>query len=82
MLPFFQIFCHMIITIVLPTSFPGLYLVLYVQQDEYIHPLTPAAGVRMVVHDQNEMPFPEDDGISIAPGLETSVALKKVRNNG
>ena len=51
---------------------------LYVQQDEYVPLLTPAAGVRLVVHDQNEMPFPEDDGISIAPGLDTSVALKKV----
>ncbi len=56
----------------------GLKLELYVEQDEYIESLSDAAGMRILVHNQTEMPFPEDAGFSVSPGSKTSVALSKV----
>ncbi|XP_054756186.2 amiloride-sensitive sodium channel subunit beta-like [Lytechinus pictus] len=53
----------------------GLSLELYIQQSEYISSLQPSAGLRLLVHDQNEMPFPEDQGINLAPGAHASVGL-------
>ena len=40
--------------------------------------LSDAAGVRVIVHNQTEMAFPEDAGFSVNPGHKTSVALSKV----
>jgi len=51
---------------------------LYVEQDEYSSVLSDAAGVRVIVHNQTEMAFPEDAGFSVNPGHKTSVALSKV----
>ncbi|XP_046554137.1 acid-sensing ion channel 2-like [Haliotis rubra] len=56
----------------------GLSLELYLDQDEYIAALSPSAGARVLIHPRNSMPFPEDEGISIAPGVSTSVGLRKV----
>ena len=56
----------------------GLKLELYVEQDEYIESLSDAAGMRILVHNQTEMPFPEDEGFSVSPGSKTSVGLGKV----
>ena len=57
--------------------FPGLSLKLCVQQFKYI-PVSHAAGVRLVVHDQTSMPFPEDDGVSSAPRTKTFVGVRRV----
>ncbi|KAK2158620.1 hypothetical protein NP493_1781g00014 [Ridgeia piscesae] len=54
----------------------GLSLKLCVQQFKYI-PVSDAAGVRLVVHDQTSMPFPEDDGVSSAPGSKTFVGVRR-----
>ena len=51
---------------------------LFVEQFEYLKSVSDAAGVRLVVHNQTSMPFPEDDGISISPGTKTSVGLRRV----
>ena len=59
--------------------FTGLSLELYIQQIEYIGTLSPAAGVRVLIHPRSSMPFPEDQGISIPPGYETSIGIRKVR---
>ncbi|XP_041375089.1 degenerin-like protein asic-1 [Gigantopelta aegis] len=56
----------------------GLSLELYIEQTEYIGALSPAAGVRVLIHPRNSMPFPEDQGISIPPGYETSIGIRKV----
>ncbi|XP_067664680.1 amiloride-sensitive sodium channel subunit gamma-like [Haliotis asinina] len=56
----------------------GLSLELYLDQDEYIAALSPSAGARVLIHPRNSMPFPEDEGISITPGVSTSVGLRKV----
>lgn len=59
--------------------FSGLSMELYIEQDEYVPELADTAGVRLVVHPQTSMPFPEDDGVTIAPGTSTSVSLTLVK---
>ena len=56
----------------------GLSLELFLEQTEYIGALSPAAGVKVLIHPRNSMPFPEDQGISIPPGYETFVGIRKV----
>ena len=51
---------------------------LFVEQFEYIESLSDSAGVRVVVHNQTQMPFPEDDGISVNPGTKTAVGIRMV----
>ncbi|XP_071960594.1 acid-sensing ion channel 1A-like [Antedon mediterranea] len=53
----------------------GLTLEMNIQQSEYIADIRPAAGLRILVHDQHEMPFPEDKGINVPPARETSVGV-------
>lgn len=48
------------------------------EQDEYL-PLTNTAGFKVIVHDPSEPPFPEDGGILVGPGVETSIGLGLVR---
>ncbi|XP_071483146.1 epithelial sodium channel subunit beta-like [Diadema antillarum] len=56
----------------------GLSLELYIDQSEYISTIQPSAGIRLLIHNQHEMPFPEDQGINLAPGAHTSVGLSLV----
>ena len=35
-------------------------------------------GIVITVHNQTEMPFPEDEGISVSPGTKANVAIKRV----
>ena len=59
----------------------GLSLELYVEQDEYMELLTDSAGIRLMIHNQTSMPFPEDQGLSVRPGTKTFVGIKKVGIN-
>ena len=54
---------------------------MYVEQGEYIEDLADAAGLRVLVHNQTETPFPEDEGLSVSPGRLTSIALHRVYMN-
>ena len=54
-------------------------MTLNVEAKEYIGDLAESVGVRVVVHPQDRMPFPEDEGISAAPGELTYVAISMVR---
>lgn len=54
-------------------------MILNVQQEEYMPRASETAGVIVVIQDQNTMPFPEDDGISVGPGHSTSIGIQKVR---
>ena len=56
----------------------GLSLELFVEQNEYINDLTQEAGMHVVVHDNGEMPFPQDQGLNIAPQFLTSVGVRRV----
>ncbi|XP_033104401.1 amiloride-sensitive sodium channel subunit gamma-like, partial [Anneissia japonica] len=55
----------------------GLTLEMDIKQNDYIEDIQPAAGLKIVVHDQTEMPFPEDQGVTVTPGTETSIAIYK-----
>ena len=56
----------------------GLKLVLNINQDDYTGILTDLAGIRLSIHNAYSVPFPEDSGINISPGMTTSISL---RNN-
>jgi len=56
----------------------GLQLILNVNQDEYISEGDDAAGMRIVIHQAQRMPFPEDEGLAINPGQTTSIGLRRV----
>jgi hypothetical protein len=50
-----------------------------IQQDQYVGELSEPAGIRVVIHDQYMMPFPEDDGYYAQTGRLTSFAITKVQ---
>ncbi len=56
----------------------GLKMIFDIDQSDYIGALAEAAGVRVVVHPQRSMPFPEDEGISVSPGEMTYVGITQV----
>ena len=39
-----------------------------------------SAGIKVVIHPQGIMPFPDEEGISISPGELTQIGLTQVRN--
>ena len=45
---------------------------------EYVGILSPEAGARVSIHPHNVPPFPEDDGITVAPGMSTNIGLRQV----
>ena len=53
---------------------------LYIEQDQYIADVETGAGVRFMVHNQTDMPFPEDKGSNVTPGTETFIGMRRVRN--
>ncbi|XP_071794821.1 acid-sensing ion channel 1C-like [Asterias amurensis] len=59
----------------------GLTMELYIEQDQYITDVETGAGVRFMVHNQTDMPFPEDKGSNVAPGTETFIGMHRVLIN-
>lgn len=62
-------------------DFTGLHMIININQDEYVKEVGDTAGIRMVIHSQNRMPFPEDEGITVSPGHSTSIGLRQVLIN-
>ncbi|KAM9311649.1 epithelial sodium channel subunit alpha-like [Gastrophryne carolinensis] len=56
----------------------GLTMELFIEQNEYIRGLSTAAGLRVVLHGQGKMPFPEDEGVNVPPGQESDIGIVKV----
>nr|QZK27839.1 amiloride-sensitive cation channel [Cupiennius salei] len=54
----------------------GLEISLSLDSDSYA-PITPSIGARVVIHESDVDPNPEDNGINISPGYETSLALQQ-----
>ncbi|GFO40573.1 acid-sensing ion channel 1 [Plakobranchus ocellatus] len=54
----------------------GLTMEFDVQFDEYL-PSTTASGLKVLIHDNGEVPFPEDGGIMAGTGAATSIAIRK-----
>ncbi|GFN98004.1 amiloride-sensitive sodium channel subunit gamma [Plakobranchus ocellatus] len=69
--------CGEALTTVKAGPLHGLVLELDVQLHEYLN-TTPVGGVKILVHGNREMPFLEDAGVSVAPGLYTSIGIRKV----
>lgn len=59
-----------------PGELNGLILTLFIDQSEYIKQLAESAGVRVIVHDPTEMPFPENSGITVTPGQSSFVRFQ------
>ena len=59
-------------------SVSGLTLRIYVQSIEYVPSLSSALGIKMVIHNQSSMPFPENEGIVVKSGSLTQVGIKPV----
>ncbi|GFN78967.1 acid-sensing ion channel 1 [Plakobranchus ocellatus] len=56
----------------------GLSMEFDVQLDEYLPSSTPS-GLKVLIHENEEKPFPEDGGIMAGTGTATSIAIKKTR---
>ncbi|XP_020621667.1 amiloride-sensitive sodium channel subunit alpha-like [Orbicella faveolata] len=55
----------------------GLTLNLFIETGQYVPEVSQAAGARIVIHNQGEMPFPDEDGINLVPGFSTSVGVRR-----
>ncbi|XP_078379993.1 epithelial sodium channel subunit alpha-like [Oculina patagonica] len=55
----------------------GLKLKLFIEQSQYIAELSHTAGARVVIHDQGQMPFPDNEGHDVLPSRSTSIAIRK-----
>ena len=60
------------------TRIVGLTMTINVQQYEYVTQAGDTAGIVVVILPQQQMPFPEDDGVMISPGHATSIAIVQV----
>lgn len=56
----------------------GLQLDIFLEQHEYIPELSAEAGIKVVVIDHKQHPFPFHEGVAVSPGTSTSIALRKV----
>ncbi|XP_072027739.1 uncharacterized protein [Amphiura filiformis] len=54
----------------------GLRLIMNLQQDEYISLTGPEAGIRVTLTPRNVRPSPGENGITIKPGVVTSLGLR------
>ncbi|XP_078617383.1 degenerin mec-4-like [Branchiostoma floridae x Branchiostoma japonicum] len=68
-------------TVKQPGPLHGLQLTLFLDPDEYLSDLTPAAGARLLIHEHTQYPFAGEEGISLPPGYTVSIGLTQVRNN-
>ncbi|XP_059816597.1 amiloride-sensitive sodium channel subunit alpha-like [Hypanus sabinus] len=61
----------------MPGKGNGLSLLLNTAQMDRTPFLTTSAGARVMVHSPDTVPFLEDGGFDIQPGLETSISMHK-----
>ena len=57
----------------------GLHLILDVRLEEYYGTASYAAGLKVLVHDQQTLPLVSQLGFAVSPGTSTFAALKKLR---
>ncbi|XP_038055439.1 acid-sensing ion channel 2-like [Patiria miniata] len=55
----------------------GLFLRLFAETNEYAFGENTAAGFRILLHSQGLMPLVKEVGISVSPGFESSIAVRK-----
>ncbi len=66
-----------VLTVRNPGSRNGLYLRLNIQHDLYTFGKTTAAGIKVSLHPQSELPIVKELAFSLSPGFETSVAVRQ-----
>jgi len=49
-----------------------------IEQHEYIDQLTQTAGAAVLISPRGQMPFPYEEGLSLAPGYATSMGMRQV----
>lgn len=57
----------------------GLSLAYYIEEEEYLD-FTQKAGMRVVIHGQNETVLPDNFGFDVASGYRSTVAISQVCN--
>ena len=62
----------------LSLSDPGLRMTLNIDQRNYVSTAGNVAGVRVVILPQNQIAFPEDEGVTVSPGYSTFIGMKEV----
>ncbi|XP_038055441.1 acid-sensing ion channel 1C-like [Patiria miniata] len=55
----------------------GLFLRLFAETNEYAFGENTAAGFRILLHSQGLLPLVKEVGISVSPGFESSIAVRK-----
>ena len=53
-------------------------MTLNIMEHEYTKAFGGPAGARVIVHPYKSMPFPEEQGILVQPGVLSSLRVKKV----
>ena len=56
----------------------GLRLTLNLISEDYVALLSPSVGLRVLIHDPWEAPFPEEGGFNLSPGQSHSVTVNRV----
>ena len=57
----------------------GLKLQLNIEQYQYMHGPNEGAGLKVLVHNYNEIPLVRDHGLAIPPGSHAFIAAKTVK---
>ena len=57
----------------------ALALELNVEQYEYVTDVFNTAGARLIVHNQGIRPFPQEEGVNVAPGYHTNIGVTRVK---
>ncbi|RUS81939.1 hypothetical protein EGW08_010284 [Elysia chlorotica] len=63
-------------TTVKPGPKNGLRLDLNIEANEYLSSSS-VGGIKVLIHDKLEYPFPEDGGLIVGPGFYTSIGIRK-----
>ncbi|CAL1539952.1 unnamed protein product [Lymnaea stagnalis] len=56
----------------------GLEMILFLESDEYIKGISSGTGAQVVVHQQETVPFPDDEGMAIAAGTQSIISIRQV----
>ncbi|XP_038044101.1 acid-sensing ion channel 2-like [Patiria miniata] len=60
-----------------PGSSNGLYMRLNIEQDLYTYGESTSAGMKVMLHPQGEFPIVKEFALSLTPGYEISIAVRK-----
>ena len=56
----------------------GLSVELYTEVDEYIASMGIESGLRVVIHDKDKVPLPDEEGFTVSAGFTTNIGVRKV----